>query len=99
MAAVNTRTRLRSSYPDGHRTQDEPGTRSTPAPAVMLTADDVADMLACSTKTIYRLVDRGAIPCPIRLGGMLRWHRPRLEKWIADGCPSAPSSNCSAKTT
>ena len=59
----------------------------------MLTAADVADMLACSTKTIYRLVDRGAIPRPVRLGGMLRWHRPRLEQWIADDCPSDPSSN------
>jgi excisionase family DNA binding protein len=59
----------------------------------MLTAADVADMLACSTKTVYRLVDRGAIPRPVRLGGMLRWHRPRLEQWIADGCPSDPSSN------
>jgi len=56
----------------------------------MLTAD-VADMLACSTKTIYRLVDRGAIPRPVRLGGMLRWHRPCLEQWIADGCPRNPS--------
>lgn len=56
-------------------------------PALMLTAADVAALLACSTKTVYRLVDRGAIPRPVRLGGMLRWHRPQLEQWIAEGCP------------
>jgi excisionase family DNA binding protein len=56
-------------------------------PAVMLTVADVAAMLACSTKTVYRLVDRGAIPRPVRLGGMLRWHRAQLERWLADGCP------------
>jgi excisionase family DNA binding protein len=53
----------------------------------MLTVADVAAMLACSTKTVYRLVDRGAIPRPVRLGGMLRWHRAQLERWLADGCP------------
>ncbi|MBI1367094.1 MAG: helix-turn-helix domain-containing protein [Planctomycetes bacterium] len=54
----------------------------------MLTAADVAAMLACSTKTVYRMVDRGAIPRPVRLGGMLRWHRAQLDRWIAEGCPS-----------
>jgi excisionase family DNA binding protein len=55
-------------------------------PAVMLTVADVAAMLACSTKTVYRLVDRGAIPRPVRLGGLLRWRRVQIEQWIADGC-------------
>lgn len=66
----------------------EPATPDAPTPAVMLTTANVADMLACSTKTIYRLNDRGAMPRPVRLGGILRWHRPRIEQWIAEGCPS-----------
>ena len=48
-------------------------------------------MLSCSTKTIYRLADRGAIPSPVRIGNMLRWHRPQIEQWIADGCPAPPT--------
>ena len=93
MVALHTQPRPRNCSRHGRQAGDEPGTRRAPAPTVMLTAADVADMLACSTKTIYRLVDRGAIPRPVRLGGMLRWHRPRLEQWIADGCPGDPSSN------
>ena len=95
MVAMHNRPHpsTRNSSRHGRQAGDELGTRRATAPAVMLTAADVADMLACSTKTIYRLVDRGAIPHPVRLGGMLRWHRPRLEQWIADGCPGDPSSN------
>lgn len=51
----------------------------------------LATMLSCSTKTIYRLADRGAIPSPVRIGNMLRWHRPQIEQWIADGCPAPPT--------
>lgn len=63
--------------------------RSMPSP--MITVGQVAAMLACSAKTVYRLTDRGAIPKPIRLGGMLRWRRADIEQWIADGCPRSPS--------
>lgn len=64
-------------------------TCSTPAPEtpLMLTAADVAGLLACSAKTVYRLNDRGGMPRPVRLGGMLRWHRAAIEQWIAEGCP------------
>lgn len=55
--------------------------------ALMLAASDVAALLNCSTKSVYRLNDRGAIPRPVRIGGMLRWHRGQLEQWLADGCP------------
>lgn len=69
------------------RPKSLPQTRATSGPAVMLTAADVATLLACSTKTVYRMVDRGAIPRPIRLGGLLRWRRAQFEQWLADGCP------------
>ena len=41
---------------------------------VMLTADDVAAMLACSTRTVYRLADSGRMPPPCRLGRLARAH-------------------------
>lgn len=54
---------------------------------VMLTINGVAAMLACSSRTVYRLVDAGRIPRPVRLGGMLRWVREPFEQWVGQGCP------------
>ncbi len=56
--------------------------------AVMLTINGVAAMLACSPRTVHRLVDAGRIPRPVHLGGMIRWPREPLEQWIARRCPS-----------
>ncbi|QNN21811.1 helix-turn-helix domain-containing protein [Planctomycetales bacterium ZRK34] len=73
--------------------KSSPQKGGTSRPTAMLTAADVAAMLACSMKTVYRLVDRGAIPRPLRVGGMLRWNRTHVEQWIADGCPPRSSQN------
>ena len=56
--------------------------------AIMLTVDGVAAMLACSPRTVYRLSDRGRIPPPVRLGGLVRWPNATIEKWVAEGCPA-----------
>ena len=53
----------------------------------MLTVDGVAQMLACSPRSVYRLADAGRIPPPVRIGGLVRWPRAALEQWIKDGCP------------
>ena len=53
----------------------------------MLTVTDVAAMLACSPRSVYRLADAGRIPPPVRIGGLVRWPWAALEKWIAEGCP------------
>ena len=57
-------------------------------PAVLLDANDVAGLLKCSRRTVYRLADSGRIPVPIRLGMLVRWSRQALDEWIAEGCPS-----------
>lgn len=54
---------------------------------VMLTVNDVAEMLNCSARTVYRLTDSGRIPRPIKLGALVRWPRKTIEQWIASGCP------------
>lgn len=63
----------------------EPATRQE---AALLDVRAVAAMLGCSPRHIYRLADRGAMPRPVRLGGLVRWCRAALEIWVADGCPS-----------
>jgi len=60
---------------------------SRPAAALM-TIDEVARLLNCSTRTVYRLNDAGRVPRPVRLGSLLRWNRRVIEQWIADGCPA-----------
>ncbi|MBN1341747.1 MAG: helix-turn-helix domain-containing protein [Phycisphaerae bacterium] len=55
----------------------------------MLTVHDVAGMLNCSTRTVYRLIDSGRMPRPVRLGALVRWPRVAIESWIALGCPRA----------
>jgi len=56
---------------------------------VMLTVDDVAGMLRCSSRSVYRLADAGRLPRPVKLGGLVRWRRETIEDWIARGCPRA----------
>ena len=62
-----------------------------PAPAQlagMLNVGDVAKMLRCSARTVYRLADAGSMPRPVKLGALARWNRAAIESWIAAGCPS-----------
>ena len=63
-----------------------PMASTAPAPA-MLTVDDVARILVCSARTVYRLTDANRLPSPVRLGSLVRWPRAAIENWIAQGCP------------
>ena len=60
--------------------------RETSAQPLMLTVRGVATLLVCSPRTVYRLVDSGRIPRPIRLGSMVRWQREPFQRWIDNGC-------------
>jgi excisionase family DNA binding protein len=64
-------------------------TPATQVQAEMLDVGEVARLLGCSTRHVYRLSDRGAMPPPVKLGALVRWPRRSLEAWIANGCPSA----------
>ena len=63
----------------------EAGPGRTPA---MLTVHDVAEMLNCSARTVYRMSDSGRMPRPVRFGALVRWPRDAIERWIEDGCPT-----------
>jgi len=55
--------------------------------AVLLTVHEVARMLSCSARTVYRLTASGRMPRPTRLGALVRWPRQVVEQWVAQGCP------------
>ena len=57
-------------------------------PGILIDIDDFAKILACSTRHVRRLVDRGRIPQPVKLGALLRWVKTDVDKWIAAGCPN-----------
>lgn len=53
----------------------------------LLTVKQVAALLGCSARHVYRLADRGAMPRPKKLGEVLvRYNRSEIERWITDGC-------------
>lgn len=55
--------------------------------AALISIHDVATLLDCSIRHVYRLVDTRRIPQPIKLGALLRWVKADFERWIATGCP------------
>lgn len=55
----------------------------------LYTADEVADRLQCSVRHVWRMHDDGRLPAALRIGRLVRWPRPLIDRWIADGCPRA----------
>ena len=53
-----------------------------------LKVEDVARELRCSTRHIWAMLSKGAIPAPLRAGRAVRWRRDDIEQWIAAGMPS-----------
>lgn len=55
-----------------------------PTQAVYLTAAQVADLLQVSPKTVYRLAKADASLPTLEIGGVVRFHRERLLRWLRD---------------
>ena len=54
--------------------------------SALLDVTQVAKLLKCSPRTVYRLRDGDRMPRPVNLGALVRWRRVDIENWIADGC-------------
>ena len=54
--------------------------------AALLDVNEVAAMLGCSARHVYRLTDAGKMPRPVKLGSLVRWNRASIEDWIGGGC-------------
>ncbi len=53
----------------------------------MYDVKDLAKLLRCSERHIYRMVADDNIPAPVKLGQLNRWPVATIEAWIAAGCP------------
>ncbi|MEM1061877.1 MAG: helix-turn-helix domain-containing protein, partial [Planctomycetota bacterium] len=53
----------------------------------LITAAEFAGLLGISPRTLWRLLARGELIEPIRLGGNTRWRLEEVDAWIAEGCP------------
>lgn len=52
----------------------------------LLDVHGVASLLNCSARHVYRLVDAGKVPSPLRLGSLIRFSRSSIVEWIDGGC-------------
>ena len=52
----------------------------------LLSVNEVADLLAVSVRTVWRLLSTGRLPQPIRIGGgrIVRWRHSDLQAFIAE---------------
>ena len=53
---------------------------------VLLSAGDVARLLGCGVRSIWRWSDSGLLPRPLALGRLKRWRRNEIERWAENGC-------------
>jgi excisionase family DNA binding protein len=54
--------------------------------AILLKANEVAQMLSISTRTLWRLVSVKKFPAPVRVGGSTRWRAAEVEAWVESRC-------------
>ncbi|QVL33221.1 helix-turn-helix domain-containing protein [Telmatocola sphagniphila] len=51
----------------------------------LVTVNDIAALLGCTWRTVYRMADEGKIPFGLKIGGLRRWHLGEFKEWIAAG--------------
>ena len=59
--------------------------------SLLINVDDVAALLKCSARHVWRMADSGKMPRPYKIGALCRWDRAVIEQWVAEGCPSCRS--------
>ena len=60
---------------------------------VLITVDELADMLGLSARTIWRMLSGGNMVEPVRIGKNVRWRLYEVRQWIDDGCPRVNRRN------
>lgn len=52
----------------------------------LLSAKELAKMLAVSVRTVWRLRSAGQLPIPVMIGGSCRWKLRDIEEWLSVNC-------------
>lgn len=58
----------------------------------LLPIGEVARLLGCSPRHVWRLADSDRMPRPVKLGAASRWRRAELLRWLDAGCPATRGS-------
>ena len=67
---------------------DDSNIATQPSIQPLLTADDLAQVLKVSTRSVRRLVDEGRCPKPVHVSRRaIRWEPKAVQEWIDNGCP------------
>jgi excisionase family DNA binding protein len=53
----------------------------------LMTVTELADLIGCSERTVYRQADIGNLPAPLKIGRLIRWQARCITSWIEAGCP------------
>ena len=51
-------------------------------PAMFVSAQEIAAVLACSPKHVHTLTKRGFLPKPVKIGSLARWPKQIIERWL-----------------
>lgn len=54
----------------------------------LLDVGQVARLLNCSQRHVFRLAEADRMPAPVRLGSLVRWRRVQILAWVDEGCPA-----------
>jgi excisionase family DNA binding protein len=55
---------------------------------ILIDSKTTAKLLNVSHRTLYRLLDEGAMPGPVKIGGnMKRWRLAEILEWVDSDCP------------
>jgi excisionase family DNA binding protein len=61
---------------------------NTQVQPLVLSAEQLAELLDISERTLWRLLSSGKLLQPVRFGGNTRWRYAEVMKWLDEGCPS-----------
>ncbi|XZE20284.1 helix-turn-helix transcriptional regulator [Pirellulaceae bacterium SH449] len=52
----------------------------------LITIQEVASLLRLSVRSVRRLISRGDLSEPLKIGRSVRWKKRTIQEWIDQGC-------------
>ncbi len=81
----------RPKKPTGEDSLDGVTVESLGTAPMMMSADEIANCLGISSRTVWRLKAKGDLPQSIKIGRAVRWKKSDIFEWIEQGCPASES--------